>query len=319
MDHQARFINIPSNPCPKGAMFGWLKRGDVRLRYALWREVPSDAGLRKGTVIFIPGRTEFIEKYFEVVGELQQRGYAVAALDVRGQGFSSRLITDKVKGHVESFQDYVDDLHAWMEEVVVTTCDGPYYLLGLSMGGHICLRYLHDHPERISKTVTVAAMTALKSWPLSASFGKALIGLGHQLFGPTWGMPGGARANPAATPFKLNLLTRDKRRFMRTKKIMHTEPKLIVGVPTFGWLRAAIDSMELLNEADYVRNITSPVLIVIAGEDHLIDTTHQIRVAQLLPKGKRVIISGSRHEILVETDDKRAQFWQAFDAFMSED
>ena len=39
-----------------------------------------------------------IEKYFEVVGELRRRGFAVAVLDWRGQGGSSRLLrNDAVK------------------------------------------------------------------------------------------------------------------------------------------------------------------------------------------------------------------------------
>ena len=45
----------------------------------------------RGTVVLLTGRGEFIEKYAtEVVGELLERGFAVVALDWRGQGLSDR-------------------------------------------------------------------------------------------------------------------------------------------------------------------------------------------------------------------------------------
>ena len=64
-----------------------------------------DAGARplKGTVVVLPGRNECIEKYFETVRDLSDRGFATAVLDWRGQGGSDRLIRDAQRGHVKSF------------------------------------------------------------------------------------------------------------------------------------------------------------------------------------------------------------------------
>ncbi len=39
-----------------------------------------------------------IEKYFEVVSELRERGFAVAVLDWRGQGGSARALPIRAKG-----------------------------------------------------------------------------------------------------------------------------------------------------------------------------------------------------------------------------
>ena len=90
-------IATPKNPIPLGASVGYLKgKRGVRLRFARW---PSSLKQRHGTVCVFPGRTEFIEKYFEVVGELRRRGFAVAVLDWRGQGGSSRLLKNSLKGH----------------------------------------------------------------------------------------------------------------------------------------------------------------------------------------------------------------------------
>ena len=79
-------VSIPANPVPDGAVSGMLKTRDgISLRFARWPAPPG----RKGTVCLFPGRAEFIEKYFETVRDLRARGFAVAALDWRGQGGSS--------------------------------------------------------------------------------------------------------------------------------------------------------------------------------------------------------------------------------------
>ena len=71
---------------------------------------PAQRGPARGSVIVCPGRTEFIEKYFEVVGELQRRSFAVFCIDWRGQGLSGREQSNRLKGHFNSFDDPVNDL-----------------------------------------------------------------------------------------------------------------------------------------------------------------------------------------------------------------
>jgi lysophospholipase len=93
-------VSIPANPVPEGAVSGRINTCDgVGLRFAHWQ----DSLKRRGTICLFPGRGEFIEKYFETVRDLRIRGFAVAALDWRGQGFSDRLLPDPRKGHVHDF------------------------------------------------------------------------------------------------------------------------------------------------------------------------------------------------------------------------
>ena len=58
----------------------------VNLRIAIWNETSS-----KGTILLQSGRTEFIEKYYEVIQEFINRGFCVALMDWRGQGLSDRV------------------------------------------------------------------------------------------------------------------------------------------------------------------------------------------------------------------------------------
>src|SRR5579872_6729865 len=132
-----KLVSIPANPVPEDAVTGVLKTPDgVALRFA--RFAPP-AG-RRGTVCVFPGRTEWIEKYFETVRDLRNRGFAVAVLDWRGQGLSERALTDRHKGYVRSFAEYDIDLETFMREVVLPDCPPPIFALGHSMGASIVIR-----------------------------------------------------------------------------------------------------------------------------------------------------------------------------------
>lgn len=90
----------PANPAPPDAIVTPVRTADdLLLRVVRW--VPQGEPL--GTVVVIQGRTEFIEKYFEVAGELLARGFVVVAMDWRGQGLSDRDLNNSRKGHVDDF------------------------------------------------------------------------------------------------------------------------------------------------------------------------------------------------------------------------
>ena len=81
-----RLVSIPANPVPDDAVVGAVTTRDgVTLRFARFAPPPG----RKGTVVVLQGRAEYIEKYFETVRDLRARGFAVATFDWRGQGLSS--------------------------------------------------------------------------------------------------------------------------------------------------------------------------------------------------------------------------------------
>src|SRR5262249_9644864 len=124
-------VPTPKNPIPLGVSVGYLKgKGGVRLRYARW---PSALKQRHGTVCIFTGRTEFIEKYFEVVGELRRRGFAVAVLDWRGQGGSGRLMRNSLKGHINDFAEYEEGLAHFMKAVVLPDWPTAYFDLAPSI------------------------------------------------------------------------------------------------------------------------------------------------------------------------------------------
>ena len=306
-------VSIPSNPIPEGAIDGRIKASDgVELRFARW---PARDGGNKGTVCVFPGRAEMIEKYFEVVGELRARGFAVAVLDWRGQGGSARALADLHKGHVGNFSEFQLDLEAFMNEVVLPNCPAPYFGLAHSMGGTNLLRAIHEERRWFDRVVLCAPMVDLRIKRyrrLSRLFTRFMsaIGLGFRY------IPGGSAVAVSNRPFRGNPVSSDQVRYERIAAIGEADPSVGLGSPTLSWISAAFAQTAEFEDPDYAAKLKLPILILAAGDDRLVSTTAARNFAARLPAGKIVVIPGSRHEILIERDPIRAQFWEAFDAFV---
>ena len=130
---------------------------------------------RKGTVCVFTGRGEQIEKYFETVRDLRDRGFAVAMIDWRGQGHSSRRLRDPRKGYVRDFSDFEVDVETFVQQVVLPDCPPPYFALAHSMGGAVMLRVAHAGKRWFDRMVLSAPMIDFPGHRMSFS-GRALCG-----------------------------------------------------------------------------------------------------------------------------------------------
>jgi lysophospholipase len=305
-------LSIPANPVPDGAIAGTIKAPDgAKLRFARWA-APS-AG--KGTVCVFTGRGECIEKYFETVRDLRQRGYAVAMIDWRGQGHSSRQLRNPFKGHVGNFSEYGIDVTALAKQVVLPDCPPPYFAMAHSMGGAVMLRVAHAGIEMFERFVLCAPMIDLPG--LRASL--PMRGLMRMLRAAGMGerfIPGGNVDLIRSTGFPGNPLTSDRRRYARNAAILEADPTLGIASPTVAWLDAAFAAIGEFRSAEFAGRIRKPVLMIAAGADSIVSAPAIAAFARKLPAGSHREIAGAKHEILQEEDHYRAQLWAAFDAFM---
>jgi lysophospholipase len=307
-----KLVSIPANPVPEGAVVATIKTPDgVTLRCARFSPPPG----RKGTVVVFPGRTEFIEKYFEVVRDLRARGFAAAILDWRGQGLSDRPLADARKSHVRDFSDYITDLETFMNEIVLPDCPPPYFALGHSMGATVLIHSAARGHRWFDRTVLCAPMIGLPPAnrmrfmrPLARAC--RLVGMGSRY------VPGGTPAVECLAPFVGNKVTSDPVRHARTAAVVEAEPALGLGSPTIGWADAAFRAMAPFDKPAYPAKIRHPILIAAAGRDLLVSTPAIEEFAIRLRAGAHLVVSGARHEILMEQDYYREQFWAAFDAFV---
>lgn len=305
-------FSIPSNPIPEGAITGEITTADgVRLRYARWM---PDSGL-KGTVALFSGRGEFIEKYFEVVRELRARGFAVAILDWRGQGGSQRLTRNPRKGHVRRFSDYQRDLEVFAREVLLPDCPAPHFALAHSMGGTILLQSVLAGRRWFDRMVLVAPMLRVEAIP-APRLSRALVTLlAYAGFARIF-VPGGTSRPITEAPFERNLVNSDPERYARTREVVRAAPELALGAPTNGWLHAAFRAMDQLADPEQVLQIRQPLLMIAAGGEKLVSNAAIEHLATRLIAGAQVVVPAARHEIMMERDFFRAQFWAAFDAFI---
>jgi lysophospholipase len=287
---------------------------NLSIRYGM---IPRAKNCR-GTVLFLNGRSEFMEKHFETLSGLHERGFRVCSMDWRGQGMSSRMLPNAHKGYVKSYDDYQRDLAQFLREIVVPGSDGgPLILLCHSMGAHIALRYLHDHPEGISCAVMVSPMIDIRTPPFPPAFARRLV---------AWGMAGGYAEHYAPTQkdfcppdrrsFRSNPLTHDFDRYMDEKRAVDANPRLALGGVTYGWLRATFDSVDILCSPGYMSRVTTPLLMLRAAEDRVVSLPAQDMLCSSMKNCRIITIAGAYHEILKEKIQIRKAFWKAFEEFV---
>jgi len=280
------------------------------LRYGLWscREEK-----RKGSVILLNGRREFMEKYSETIEALNQKGFEVFSFDWRGQGLSTRILANRHKGFIEDYDVYLDDLHRFVDKIVKSRAVYPLIIMAHSMGGHIALRYIHDHPDTADMAVLTSPMIDIFTSPmprrLARFIARIAIGAG---FKHAYAMGSGDYVDEE---FKGNKLTSDPERFMGAKKAISENPDLALGGVTYGWLSATFRSMDILTRPGFAEKIAIPILMVSAGSDKIVSNNAHKKFSALLPNCRSIEIPGARHEIFQETDAAQSIFWREFQRF----
>ena len=283
-----------------------------------WGYRPAPGAGSLGTVVLLNGRTEYLEKYAETAADLNQRGWAVYSMDWRGQGLSDRLTTNRLKGHVGRFRDYLEDLEGFVDLVRRHGAARPFILMGHSMGGHIGLRYLGErrHPFALAVLTSPMIDIELPAVPrrLLRGYVRAAVRLG---FGQAYA-PRGAAYEKKDRIFTDNPLTSDRERFQRRLDEIAANPRLALGGVTYGWLDAAFRSIKRVLAPGFARKLDLPLLIVRAAEDCIVSRAAQKDFCRRARNCRLVDVPGARHELLVETDACRQVFWQAFDRFTAD-
>jgi lysophospholipase len=210
-------INIWVFPMDAGAL-GFLQIGDgIQLRYGYW---PSPGDTRKGAVVVLGGRTEFLEKYLGTIQKINARGFDAFSIDWRGQGLSSRLLPDPTKGFINTYDEYVADLECFFETVVRRSCSGPLIVLAHSMGANILVQYLARYPRSVDKGVMLSPMIHVRTEPVP----EAVVRLACRLmvrFGQGGkNIPSIKRNDSFRRSFPGNWLTHDRQRFDRVQELL---------------------------------------------------------------------------------------------------
>ena len=278
---------------------------------------PAPAGAAKGSILFLPGRGDFYEKYLETLGHLAAEGWQVTASDWRGQAGSGRLGTDAVTGHIDDFATWVEDLaHLWRKWTAETP--GPHVLAGHSMGGHLAMRAVAEGQVDPAGLILSAPMLGFTSSGLPDAVmhfaAKAMKALGDPRR-PAWKWSEKPGALPAA---RAHLLTHDPDRYADEIWWREHRPELVMGPGSWGWVERGYASMRLMATPGMLEKVRVPVLMFGTDTDKLVAWKAIAKAATRLGDCELVHFGvEAHHEILRESDPARDRALAACDAFLS--
>ena len=300
----APLFETPDAPQPASGGAEWFRGADqARLRAAIFQ--PASAS--RGSVVVSPGRTEPIEKYFEVVDKLTTRGFTVLVHDWRGQGLSVRMASDG-RGDARGWRPFIADYTALLA-AFEHRLPKPWVALGHSMGGCLTLLALAQGEARFSGAILSAPMLGLRTGgipPLAArgaARGLTAFGLGSGL----------ATRGADTEAFETNILTHDPVRYRRNVSQVLAWPQIRVGPPTWGWLDFAFRATAEIERGRGTAAIRLPLTVAAAGEEQLVDNLASERVTARVADARFLTIAGAFHEITQETDALQTLFWNEFD------
>lgn len=297
---------------PEGGQAVWTKASDgLRIRVGWW---PAK-GTPKGTLLIFPGRTEYIEKYGRDAKVLCDAGYAVLAVDWRGQGLADRLIEDVRIGHVGEFPDYQLDVAAVMDVAAKAGLPRPWHMLGHSMGGCIGLRAAMEGLD-VSSVIFSAPMwgirlnMAMRPIAVALSSISVAFGQGHAM------APGmSAEAYPLANDFVDNKLTADRDFYDYMATQVRTHEGLVLGGPSMRWLNFALSETRALAARpapDY------PCLTLLGEAEAIVDPARILTRMKEWPGGELMMLPEARHEVLMEVPETRAKIFDRLLPFMEQ-
>jgi lysophospholipase len=292
--------HAPLAPCddPPGGRAVWLRAADgVRIRVGLW------PGAR-GVVLITPGRTEYIEKYGLVIGDLARAGWGALVVDWRGQGLADRALPDPLVGHVGDFAQFQLDLRAVLDWAGAQGL-GPMPMIAHSMGGCITLRALVGglSPPAVAFS---APMWGLNQTRATRGAMVAMAALTRPLGRDGAYLPStGPDFGVASLSFDINPLTRDRAQFDRMKRQITDDPRLALGGPSLRWGGAALAEIGRLARAP---SPPVPVLIGLGGAEKIVSPQAIRDRAARWPGAELAEYPGAEHELLMERPPVRDDF-----------
>lgn len=293
----------------------WQTRDGHSVRRIDWP--PAADSTPRGSILFLPGRGDFYEKYLETLDHWAAQGWHVTASDWRGQAASGRLGNDAVTGHIDDFSTWVADLgELWARWKAATP--GPHVLAGHSMGGHLVLRAVAEGAADPAALILSAPMLGFTASVLPPAvmhvLAKAMKALGDPRR-PAWKWSEKPGEVPAA---RAALLTHDPDRYADELWWRDQRPELVMGPGSWGWVERGYASMRLLADPALLARVTCPVLIVATDNDKLVGYGAIAAAARALPDVRLVNYGkAAHHEVLREADAVRDQALAEIDALLA--
>jgi lysophospholipase len=122
----------------------------------------------KGVFVLVHGANEHHARYTWLIDKLVKDEFHVVMGDLPGQGENP-----KYKGHIDSFQEYIDTITMWYERAVQFQL--PVFLLGHSMGGLAVIQTMLKKNLNVNAVILSSPCLALVNRPSKLTHYSSLI------------------------------------------------------------------------------------------------------------------------------------------------
>ncbi len=259
----------------------------------------------KNCLLLLPGRQEPLDKYAEIVYDLNHselEPMTVFVVDHRGQGLSGRMTANPQIGYVDQFEDYVADVKQLFNTHMQTVGCEKFYLMGHSMGGAIGLGLLMTEQDRFAAASFSAPMWMINTKPYP-NFVAQMIGGLTSTFGAGKKYAVGQGDYNINFPFEKNNLTHSPERYKMSVDIYREQPLTQVGGVSNRWVLESLKFTKKLRRK--ASKFTIPMVVMQAGMDELVKPKGQDLICKKAKACEQIIFTHAFHELLMEKDEVR--------------
>jgi lysophospholipase len=257
-------------------------------------------------LLILPGRTEPIEKYAEVVFDLlHARGGSKLSfylMDHRGQGASGRMKNPSDMGYVDHFENYVADVETFIaNQKFDQNCDQKF-LLAHSLGAGIALNFILKHPHTFDRVAVSSPMLKIMTKPFPYAVARAIVSA-STLAGYGAKFASGQSGYDPNLKFEANTFTSSPERFTMAMSMFETYPKTKLGGVSNRWV------LEVMKATNPMRScyheITLPLRVFNAGIESYSEPAEMVKLCAEAANCKRIFLETSKHEVMMDRDVNR--------------
>lgn len=267
----------------------------------------------RAAIVISHGFCEFVCKYYEMMYYFYQMGYSVFLLEYRGHGFSQRFVDELDRVYVKDYQEYVEDLHSFMEHVVSReSLTKNYLLFAHSMGGCIAALFLEQYPQYFRAAVLSAPLLQMNfrdvpEWAVSLLVVWSRIARWDLRYVP------GQKGFDGVYVFHTSSCTSEPR-YAYVFSQRQKEPHYTSYGGTYAWTRASIKAIKQVHK--HAGEIKVPVLMFQAGLDGMVKPEGQAAFVSETGQTELIRYETSKHEIFNATWDVRKDYYRRIFDFM---
>jgi lysophospholipase len=289
---------------PQGWAWGFVRSGEGLVqRYG----VSAPPVAPRANLLILTGYGESAETWFETVSALNAAGFMVWVLERQGQGGSERATPWRDLGHIDSFDPDVAAVKALARGVIRPEDGIPFVVLGHSEGGLVALRAAQQGLTLDGLVLTSPAF-GLTALPRPRSeFAKFTPAMRTLRLGWIRTPDQGGWKREGADGVQSGQ-THDAARGKVQAAWMLANPDLRMGGRSLGWFAAFFDASEAA--ARDAGKVTTPTLMLDAGQDKAVTAKAQTRVCEAMPACQEIRYPKAGHDLHMESDAIR-QPWLA--------